>query len=276
MNNFREKLIRFFSYSRDYNFINIFILTLYSIGLLWFILPISLFEYLLLILIVLTPIFIVHMIEPKDCIPSIEYDTSSSWITKLMLFIKTMFKHYITKYLKSYCLFLIVFLVAGLLICCSSFISISILSKPIQKSLGLSVILLLSSFLLLEGFALILTIISCSTTMIVENVKPITAIFRYKKILRKQFLKHVFTILACFILFLPIAFLSDYLNKYVYVATILRVYYFMIIINFIIFDTKELIAIYTKNTILTNNVTITEKKHKTTTKTKNRNKYHKK
>lgn len=249
MNNFREKLIRFFSYLRDYKFINIFILTLYSIGFLWFIFPIDFLEYVLLILIFFVPIFIVHMIEPKDYIPSIDYGNSSSWIKKTMLFIKTMCKHYITKYLKSYLLFLIVFLVAILFIYSSSLISIAILTNSMQQSLGLSLILLFSSFLLLEGFALAITIIPFGTTMIVEQLNPITAIFRCKKILKKQFLKQVLMILAVAIFFVPIAFLSDYLNKFIYIAIILRLTYFLIIVNFVIFDTKERMFIYCTNNI---------------------------
>lgn len=272
MNNFREKLIRFFSYTKDYNFINTFILTLYSIGLLWFILPVAFFEYLLLTLIFLAPIFIVHIIEPKEYIPLVDYSSSLSWVKKIILFIKTMFNHYISKYLKSYLLFLIVLLIALLLILSSSLISISILINPMEQSLGLSLILLLSSFLMLEGFASALTLIPFWTTMIIENLNPIKSIFRCKKILKKQLLKHFFIVIAFSILALPIAFLSDYLNNFTYIAMVLRLSYFIVVINFAIFDVKERITTYVKNnTSKINNTTIKNK-----CKPKNKNKSTKK
>lgn len=268
MNSLREKLIRFFTYIKDYNFINTFILTLYSIGLLWFILPVSFFEYLLLMLVFLAPIFIVHIIEPKEYIPLIDYSSCSSWFKKIILFIKTMFRHYIIKYLKSYVLFLIVFLFAVLLICSSSVISIAVLINSMEQSLGLSLILLLSTFLMLEGFTLLLTLMPFWVTMIVENLNPINSIFRCKKILKKQLLKHFFIVVTFSILALPIAFLSDYLNKFTYLVMVLRLAYFMIVINFTIFDVKERISIYRNENMPKEIKSIVQSKHKSKKKTK--------
>lgn len=268
MNSLREKLIRFFTYIKDYNFINTFILTLYSIGLLWFILPVSFFEYLLLMLVFLAPIFIVHIIEPKEYIPQIDYSSCSSWFKKIILFIKTMFRHYIIKYLKSYVLFLIVFLFAVLLICSSSVISIAVLINSMEQSLGLSLILLLSTFLMLEGFTLLLTLMPFWVTMIVENLNPINSIFRCKKILKKQLLKHFFIVVTFSILALPIAFLSDYLNKFTYLVMVLRLAYFMIVINFTIFDVKERISIYRNENMPKEIKSIVQSKHKSKKKTK--------
>lgn len=268
MNSLREKLIRFFTYTKDYNFINIFILTLYSIGLLWFILPVSFFEYLLLTLVFLAPIFVVHIIEPKEYIPIIDYSGCLSWFKKMILFIKTMFNNYIIKYLKSYALFLIVFLFAVLLICSSSVISISVLINSMEQSFGLSLILLFSSFLMLEGFALMLTLIPFWVTMIVENLNPIKSVFRCKKIFKKQLLKHFFIVVTFSILALPIAFLSDYLNNFTYIAMVLRLSYFMVVINFAIFDVKERIAICTKEIISKKNMSVVKSKRKSKKKTK--------
>lgn len=238
MNNFRQKLVNFFSYMNDYKIINLVIMTLTSIGLIWLVVPNILFESLFVLLILLSPIMFLHIVETPKNRPLLQTNDTAEKNT-LLLNTKTILKHYIFKYFKIYMLFLIVLIFSLILLYVSSYISMGILLSGMERSLGQTIIIFFSAFVMLEGFSLLISIPIQSVFMDDSNINPFKSIFISRKFAKKNLIPHMISVGMFAVLFLPIIMLSDAIDSNMYLATILRVFYVLIILNYTIYDIKE-------------------------------------
>ena len=244
MNKFREKLADFILYLRDYNLINTVIFTLFAVAMLYFILPTSFFLNLLCILPLLTPCFLVHLVEAKEnrVLPKITKDKIFSKNNFLSLL--PVLGHYIVKYLKSYLFFLIILVIAFLLANVTSIISLSLLLVENNQSLGLSLILIFTGLILIEGLFVFLGSLFNYVYIQQKNLNEITGIFKYRPVFKKCLFSHLMSLIVFAIFCLPLAMLSDILDKYIYVSMLFRTLYVLIVLNYAIFDSKYRIAHY--------------------------------
>lgn len=194
-----------------------------------------------LLIILLIPALLVHIIEEKDIDVKSKEKLNKVAFKSICNSIIRLSKRYIIKYLKSYTVFLIVLLVFSLLMYGSMLISFAMIYSPLEKSLGQSLILLFSAFIVIEGFSILLNLLSSLVVMEIESLNPFKAILRGKRVHRKKFFSHLISVSIFAIFSLPIIMLSDMLHQNVYLASVLRVFYLMLVVNYSIFDIKAII-----------------------------------
>lgn len=194
-----------------------------------------------LLIILLVPVLVVHLIEEKSVDVKSKENLNKVTFKSMCSSIIHLSKRYIIKYLKSYSVFLIVLLVVSLLMYGSMFISFAMIYSPLEKSLGQSLILFFSAFIVLEGFSILLNLLSSLVVMEIESLNPFKAILRGKRVHRKRFFSHLISVSIFAIFSLPIIMLSDMLHQNVYIASVLRIIYFMLLVNYSIFDIKATI-----------------------------------
>lgn len=225
---------------KDYLVINISVLLIAVVGLISLVSMPKYTLHLLLLFIFIIPICIVHIIEPTEHRFNLSKDRNTGLINFKTLL--SLSKHYMIKYFKSYCVFLMLLCLSSLLMHISILISFSIISNPLEQSLGKSIILLCSSFLVLEGFSILLNIPSCLTVMEIECVNPVKSLIMSKRMNRKRFFKHLLSVSVFAIFLLPIIMISDALYNFTFISSVLRFIYILLVINYTVFDIKTYLA----------------------------------
>lgn len=244
MNKFREKLADFILYLRDYKLINTVIFTLFALAMLYFILPASFFLNLLYILPLLTPCFLVHLVESKENRILLKISKNKIFSKNNFLSLLHVLKHYTAKYCKSYLFFLIILFIVFVLTNITSIISLALLMVDESKSLGLSLILIFTGLILIEGLLIFLGSLFNYIYIQQKNLNEITGIFKYRPVFRKCLFSHLLSVIIFAVFCIPLAMLSDIFVKYIYLSMLFRTLYILIVLNYAIFDSKYRITHY--------------------------------
>lgn len=183
------------------------------------------------------PIFSVHLITEKNKINSILSENDINTSRKIFKTLTSM-KYYLIKYLKFYLVFLLIFTILYLCSFLSSIISLFVLMDS-SKSLGQSVLLMLSIFFTIEGFYTLLSTVSIFLCIEKDNFNPFKAVFIGKKRMKKQMLNHFLSILSFSLITLPLLLIGDLISSHPYLSALFITCYIMLIFNFAIFDLKQ-------------------------------------
>lgn len=192
----------------------------------------AIFSFLLL------PIFMVHLITDKNK-TNLILSKDDDNINKKKNRVLSSIKYYLFKYLKFYLIFLMIFLILYLFSFLSSIMSLYILLDESPKSIGQSLILMLSVFVLIEGLYTMVCTPSILLYLETESFNPFKAIYMGRKRMKKQLFGHFVNVSAFGLVTIPLVAISDSLVFYPSIAAFFISIYLLNIVNFIIFDLKE-------------------------------------
>lgn len=238
INKIKLKLTNFLKYLPTYSKENAVLFLLINI-----ICFISIFRYKsplegFVICFMILPIFLVHLILEKNnfdlILPKDEALENNKTSSK-----KILINFYLINYLKFYTVFLMIFLILYFCSFLSSIMSLFVLFDLEYKSLGQLLILLLSVFILIEGFYTLLSLFPILIHTAKNRFNPFKSIWTGRKQIKKELFPHVLSVCAFSLLMLPLVFMGDITSSQPYISTLFISAYLMIVLNFSIFDMKD-------------------------------------
>ena len=241
INKFKETLVDFSEYIRKYIYVNIVLLGLTIFSLYVASINQNFLFTIMEFAILLCPIVLVHLISESPKYDSYNECTDSD---KGNRYFKKAFNkvfNYSIKYLKFYAFILFDLVLIGVLMYASMFISMWSLLFVQKQSLVTALALLFATFLLIEGFSLILSFIPSLVILDKEPLNPITALIKGMRVNKKIHFKHLGNVCLFGFCTIPLIIVSDSFNNYIYIASFLRTLYLILVLNFAVFDFKNVL-----------------------------------